>query len=57
MDWMVSLPDGTAFGPLSLGAIRTLVKDGTVPADAKVAHRSTQEAWTAERLMNTSAGL
>jgi hypothetical protein len=52
MDWMVSLPDGTAFGPLSLGAIRTLVKDGTVTADARIAHRTTQEAWTAERLMN-----
>lgn len=40
MDWMVSLSDGTAFGPLSLGAIGTLVKDGAVPADAKITHRS-----------------
>ena len=41
MRWHVRLVDGTLYGPLSILAVRYLIEDGAVAADAEVTHRIT----------------
>ena len=50
MNWIVRLVDGTDYGPLNLGAVRTLIDDGSAAPDADVTHRLGGRAYRAEML-------
>jgi hypothetical protein len=51
MDWMVTLEDGTAFGPVHPLAVQQLVQDGVVAAGSPATHKATGETATVEDLL------
>ncbi len=52
MDWYVTLPDETTFGPLNLFAIQHLVSDGSVRADSSATHKSQSRTVSLEELLS-----
>ena len=51
MNWYVELVDGTRYGPLNLLAVRSLMEDGSVTADATLKHGRTNETWLASQIL------
>jgi len=50
MDWMVQLVDGNSYGPIHIAAVKDLLANGAVSADAQVENRRTGETIQAGAL-------
>ena len=55
MAWKVQLVDGTVYGPLHPSAVRHLMADGAVSADAQLIHAQTGTTQTLDELPNLEA--
>lgn len=52
MNWMVELPDGNAYGPIHLFALRELASDGSISADARVTNRLTEVTMSLDEALS-----
>ena len=57
MEWMITLVDGTEYGPINKLALQYLLNDGVVAVDANIVNRITGEIITIDGLQNHEQGI